>query len=916
MLVIRDLGEIVVERGAARPDPGGSKPRTILALLCAHAGRPVPAAALITEVWGPDAPERTQRALESQIWRLRKALSPHGEASVIATDRAGYRLDLTAVTVDSIDFESAAAATLDESRTPTVDDLEHVLRLWRGEPFTTASSTPTLDQARRRLHAVRAALLTRRADLLLARGDVDRALDEAQALITRDPLDEHAWSVKISALAAGGQRAEALTAYRDIRELLATELGVDPGAEVLAAQRLVLDDHSRAVRRVRLPSQHTSFVGRDSELDEAIRLLGTERAVAITGIPGVGKTRLAIEAARRAADFVDDGVWYIARSDDTDLATTILETLRIQPSADGTTAIDQVCSHLSTMSALLVLDGRSEVPGQRTPLDHNAIDTILERCAAVTVLAVGAPSGVDGEQVMTLHPLPVEGPANALPPAQRLLVDRIRSATGQFDVGPDDRADLDRICRAMGGLPLGVELAAARSTTFTLAEVADQLGTDVPEPVTRAFELAVAAMDDDLFDRFLRLTALRNPFTPALARAVCGPSIADDLGEFTRRSLLWPIRGNRHRPTRFTILRTVADHAHASDPGRAETGLAARDAAIVELLTSTPMAVTAHSARVLARVDDDHNTVMAFLESIVIDPALLDSHIDLLERLGVYWYFRRRLADGIRVLRLAAATVAGGACSPRTAAMVDLALGSALAFSQLTDDAHRHLTSHTLDELEALIVPGDRDPKTHAVRLALASLAAWTGDNHAVAAAFADRAAATIAGRDDDIAATVFAAQALCAVVAGQFTAALDNAHTALAIGTEHGDPLATYLAAVMLGIAALLEGDTRMGLRWNDQAFRAYLDCGGVQICDTVEQRGNHLSAAGEIGRAGRAFAVSRRYAVDAGLEWPRHPFTHDSLRRCRETDPFAFENGWRSGWTDAADALATNDHQVFSGM
>nr|WP_238403626.1 BTAD domain-containing putative transcriptional regulator [Gordonia desulfuricans] len=705
-MVIRDLGEIVVERGTDRCDPGGAKPRTILALLCAHAGHPVPAAALITEVWGPDAPERTQRALESQIWRLRKVLSPQGEASVITTDRAGYRLDLTAVTVDSTEFESAASAVLDRSRTHTVDDLEDVLSRWRGEPFTTASSTPTLDQARRRLHAVRAALLTRRADLLLARGDVDRALDEAQALIARDPLDEHAWSVKISALAAGGQRAEALTAYRDIRELLATKLGVDPGAEVLAAQRVVLHEHSRAVRRVRLPSQHTSFVGRDSELDEVIRLLTAVRAVAIVGIPGVGKTRLAIEAARRAADFVDDVVWYIVRRDGTDLATTILETMRIQPSADTTTAIDQVCSHLSTMSALLVLDGRHvvsaveneecryDVSDQPNPEDHNAIDTILERCAAVTVLAVGAPSGVDGEQVMSLHPLSIEGPADALPPAQRLLVDRIRSATGQFDVSPDDRADLDRICRAMGGLPLGVELAAARCATYALAEVADQLGTEVPEPVTRAFELAVAAMDDELFDRFLRLTALRNPFTPAIARAVCGPSIADDLEEFTRRSLLWPIRGNRYRPKRFTILRTVADHAHAGHPGRAEAGLAARDAAIIELLTATPMAVTAHSARDLARVDDDHSTVMAFLESIVTDPALLDSHIDLLERLGAYWYFRQRLADGIRVLRMASAAVAGGACGPRTAAMVELALGSALAFSQLTDDAHRHLTSH------------------------------------------------------------------------------------------------------------------------------------------------------------------------------------------------------------------------------
>ncbi|MFW0794522.1 BTAD domain-containing putative transcriptional regulator [Gordonia sp. CPCC 205515] len=917
MLVIHDLGELAAERDTELCDPGGAKPRTILAVLCAHAGHPVPATALITEVWGPDAPERTQRALESQIWRLRKSLSPNGEPSAIVTDRAGYRLDLTEVTVDSIAFETAAAAALDQSRITTVDALEHVLRRWRGEPFTTATSTPLLDQARRRLTTVRAALLTRRADLLLTAGDLDRALDEAQALITRDPLDEHAWTVKISALAAGGQRAEALTAYRDIRDLLATELGVEPGTEVRAAQRLVLDDHSRAVRHIRLPSQHTSFVGRDTELAEVIRLLESERAVSLTGIPGVGKTRLAIEAARRAADVFDDGVWYIPRRDDTDDATAILETMRIQPSAEFPTAIDQVCTHLSSMSALLVLDGRPSIDQQK-PLGDNDIDTVLQRCAAVTVLCVGERSGVDGEHAVTVHPLPIESPGGDAPsPAQHLLIDRIRAATGHLEVGADERTDLDRICRAMGGLPLGLELAAARTATFSVGEVADQLGTAVPEPVTRAFTLAFDAMPEDQFDLFLRLTALRNPFTPALAAAVGDrPTIADDLAEFTRRSLLWPIRGNRRRPTRFTILRTVADHARSSAPDQAAAAVAARDTAVAALLAATPMGITSRSARDLARIDDDHSTVVAFLESVVTDPALLDDHIDLLERLGAYWYFRRRLADGIRLLRMAAATTADGACRPRTVALVDLTLGSVLAFSQLTDEAHRHLTVRSLDEVESIVVPDDRDPETHIVRLALASLAAWVGDDHALAGDYAARAATLLEGRTAAIEATVIAATALSEVIAGQFTEALDHAHTALALGTERGDPLATHLAAVMLGIAALFEGDSGMGLRWNDQAFRAYLDCGGVQICDTVEQRGNHLAAAGETERAGRAFAVSRRYAVDAGLDWPRNPFTHDSLKRGRETDPAQFEQGWRDGWTDATDALATSDHQRFSGM
>ncbi|AZG46491.1 AfsR/SARP family transcriptional regulator [Gordonia insulae] len=915
MLLIRDLGELFVERDSDRYDPGGAKPRTILALLCANAGRPVPATTFITEVWGPDAPEKTQRALESQIWRLRKALSSGGEPSVIVTDRAGYRLDVTDTTVDSIEFDSAATTSLAHGRPTSITRLDEILSLWRGEPFATAGSTPTIDQARRRLHTIRAALLTRRADLLLADGDFDRALGEAQALITRDPLDEHDWALKIRALAASGQRAEALTAYRDIRELLATELGMDPGDEVRTAHRGVLDDHSRAVRRVHLPSQHTSFVGRDTELAELVRLLESERAISVTGIAGVGKTRLALEAARRAADSFDDGVWFIRRSADggttTDHATAILATLRVQPSPDFPTALDQVCAHLSTMSALLVLDGRAH------PQDTDVADAILQRCAAVTILGAGDPLGVEGEHVVTVHPLPVDGPAGTPSPAHRLLVDRIRVATGTFDPGPRDHAELDRICRAMGGLPLGLELAASRTATFALREVAEQFGTSVPEPVGRAFALAYESLGPQLGDRFIRLTALRSPFTPSLAQAVCGGGdVAADLAELARRSLLWPIRGDRHRTTRFTILGTVADHARSTSPEAAGVAVARRDDAVAALLATTPMRSTPDSARDFARVEDDLHTVLAFLESVVIDPQRLDVHIDLIEQLGPFWFLRRRLADGIRILRTAAATSAAGGCSARTDAMVNASLGAALAFSQQIDQARPHLTARPLDELGVVIADGDADPAKHGLRLAFLSLAAWTGDDHALALEFAELAADTLDTGGRSMAATVTAALALAELTTGDIGAGADHAHSALALSTEQGDPLATHLAAVMMGIGSLFAGDTQMGLRWNDQAFRAYLDAGGVQICDTVEQRGNHLARAGEIIRAGHAFAVARCYAVDAGMEWPRGPFTHDAIRTCRETDNHAFDSGWRAGARAAADALRVGDHERFANM
>ncbi|WP_020172085.1 AfsR/SARP family transcriptional regulator [Gordonia polyisoprenivorans] len=909
MYVIRDLGEMVVWRDGVIVNPGGTKPRTILALLCAHAGRPVPASTLIAEVWGADAPAKTQRALESQMWRLRKALVPEGFPPVIITERAGYRLDLDEVSVDSIDFETAGVAVLSGA---VVDPsaLDAVLSTWRGEPFTTAAPSPGLDQARRQLDVIRTALLTRRADLSAESGQYHRAIDEAQALITRDPLDEHAWALKITVLAATGQRAEAFTAYRDVRELLATELGVTPGDEIRAAHRHALGQHNRSVRRLHLPSQHTSFVGRTSELAETVRLLESDRAVSLDGIPGVGKTRLALEAARRVADSFDDGVWFIDRSTDAGVAETVLTTMRIQPAADSTAGLDQVCDHLATMSVLLVLDG------PMSSEDVDVVDAILQRCAAVTILGSSGPMGVRGERVLTVHPLTVDSGRTGGPsPAQQLLVDRIRVARGVFDPDPADLDDLDRICTAMGGLPLGLELAAARMATFSVREVADQFGSAVPEPIDRAFRLAHESLDVGLARRYLRLTALRSPFTSELAEAVCGADVADDLAELCRRSLLWPIRGDRLRPTRFTILDTIAEHARVLDRPAALEAVRRRDHAVTALLATTPMHSTMSSARDLARVDNDVSTVLAFLESVVSDPARLDTHIDLIEQLGPYWYLCRRLAAGIRLLRIASETCSRGGCSARTSAMVTACLSAASAFSQQTAEAHRHLTALSPDDLDAAIVVDDQDPDVGCRRFAFLALASWTGDDHALAGIFAQRAwDALVTGSRE--AAIVTATKALCELTVGNVAEGTHHAHTALALGAELGDPLAIHLAAVMLGIRALLNGDTRMGLRWNDQAFHAYLDAGGVQICDTVEQRGNHLAAAGEVNRAGRAFAVARTYALDAGMEWPRHPFTHDAIRRCRDDENTAFDQGWRAGIAEARDALVMGDHERFAGM
>ncbi|SET86553.1 Predicted ATPase [Nonomuraea wenchangensis] len=472
------LGPLVVRDAAGREVAvGGPRPRALLALLLLDAGRTVSVERLIDGQYGDDPPAGAANAVQAQVSRLRRVLPGH----LIEFHGAGYRLAVEREDVDAHRFQRLAqegrrllAHGLSAQAAAVLGD---ALELWRGPALADVSDAPFAAGQARRLEELR---LSAREDLLAA----ELALPEAspvaalRELVAAHPLRERARGLLMRALHAAGRQAEALAVYDETRRLLADELGADPSAELAALHLEILRGSTTgaAVTRTRPPTPFTSFVGREEELAR-IRSLAEARLVTIVGPGGTGKTRLAVEAttdARREVCFVDlslvDGDLDPAPGGQ--VAAAVLGALGLRepalraPEAGGAgDAAERVVAALSEQELTLVLDNCEHVVAGAAALARR----LLTSCPRLTVLATSRePLNITGEHLVPLAPLPAT-------PAVRLFADRAAAVRQGFALGPDNLDAVRGICAALDGLPLAIELAAARTRTFGVAEIAARL---------------------------------------------------------------------------------------------------------------------------------------------------------------------------------------------------------------------------------------------------------------------------------------------------------------------------------------------------------------------------------------------------------------------------------------------------------
>jgi predicted ATPase/DNA-binding SARP family transcriptional activator len=583
---VRFFGEFEAVAGGVPVPVRGARQRTVLALLALHRGEPVSADRLIDALWGDGQVANPVNALQAQIGQLRRTLG----ATAILTSGAGYALDLGPDDVDAARFEQLVAKgrrLLEEGETALASAaLGEALRLRRGEPLAEFAYAGFADAERAHLDELTLVAIETRAEADLALGRHGELAGELEALCLQHPLRERLWELLMLALYRAGRQAEALRAYTQARDRLVRELGIDPGPALRELEaRILAQDPSLAAAGPAGPEtapaptatgnlreRLSSFVGRTGELRELSEAARSSRLVTLTGPGGVGKTRLAVEAAAALRHEHRDGAWLVEFASVTEpggVAPAVAGALGAAvagligpPSPDST--VELIVRYLAGQSLVVVFDNCEHVIGQAAALAETLAGTV----PGLRLIATSRePLGVPGEVLVPVGPL-------GLPAAVELFVDRARAVRPGFTADEHTRPVINDICRRLDGLPLAVELAAARLRSLTLVTLAERLddrfrlltgGARTALPRQQTLRAVVDWSYDLLFEDERRLFARLSVFVGGCgldaAEAVCADDqvpageVLDVLSRLVDKSLI--AAPNAGRDARFIQLQTL-----------------------------------------------------------------------------------------------------------------------------------------------------------------------------------------------------------------------------------------------------------------------------------------------------------------------------------------------------------------------
>ncbi|HET7182144.1 MAG TPA: BTAD domain-containing putative transcriptional regulator [Candidatus Limnocylindrales bacterium] len=657
---IRLLGPVELVIDGRDVPLGGPRQRSLLALLAVAAGQVVAADALVEEIWAGAPTDGADTTLRSYVSRLRRSLG--GAANIERTDR-GYVLHAPPDAVDVLEFERLVREGGDllarGAPRRAQERLAEGLGLWRGRPFGDVGGEGTLGSAAERLEERRLLAIEQRIEADLAVGRPSELVDELEGLVREHPFRERLWQQLMLALYRAGRQADALAAYHRARTALDEQLGIEPGEELQALEQAILRQDvpgpASADATAPLPTPVSSFVGREAELAMLAPRVREERLLTLTGVGGVGKTRLALELARRTAS-VFDAVAFIDLSPLVDpalVAAEIAAALGVREHRERDIP-DLLAAHVRSLDLLLVLDNCEHV--------REAAGSIVERLllagAGVRVLATSrAPLGVPGEAEIPVQPLPVGSDAVAL-----LLA---RAAAARPSVGTDDatRATAARICADLEGLPLAIELAAARARSLSLDDIAARLddrfrflvswrrlSTARHRTLREAMDWSHELLVGEEQALLASLSVFAGGFGLAAAVAVGTPGDEDaalrHLEALVEASLV--IAEDGPGETRYRLLETVRQYAaQRLAAGSSEADARTRHAAwCLELAEAAAPELTGERQNAwFAKLEAEQDNLRA-AAAFLVDSRRWVEHLRLGIALTRFWYVRGHLAEG------------------------------------------------------------------------------------------------------------------------------------------------------------------------------------------------------------------------------------------------------------------------------
>ncbi len=701
-------------------DVPGPRLRALLIALALRPGHAVPKAPLVDWIWGARPPADATNALQRLVSRLRKVL-PDG---VVEGRTDGYRLLLEPDAVDAVRFErlvTVAQAARAEDGSRRVQLLRDALDLWRGTAMQDVGlpDSPAFDAAAARLEALRLTAAEECFDAEITLGRGAGMVTELTDLVAANPVRERLVAALMRALVAAGRDSEALVVYQRAREALADALGADPSPELAALHVALLrgelgrgtERHREESPRTNLRAELTTFVGTGTDVAAVRGLVAEHRLTTVIGPGGAGKTRLATETARTLLGELPDGAWLVelaAIGPEGDVAQATLAGLGLRDALLGGAAnaepTDRLIAAIREREALLILDNCEHVVESAAVFAHR----VLGECRRLRILATSRePLGITGEALWQVEPLALP-PAEAGPaeieaaPAVQLLRDRAGAVRRDLAGDPDTLATMVRVCRALDGMPLAIELAAARLRTMSVEQLANRLddrfrlltgGSRTALPRHKTLRAAVDWSWELLGDAeravLRRLAVFSGGASLQAAEHVCAddtayraePTRSDDptrpqerpaagqpateqptvdrdqvlelLTSLTEKSLL---RAEGDTAPRYRMMATIQEYAEQrlAEAGELERTRRAHLAYFTELAeTAEPHLRRAGQLDWLAVLEADHDNIAAAMRTaLAADDA--QATMRLAAGCGWYWWLAGHKTEGFELLTRAA----------------------------------------------------------------------------------------------------------------------------------------------------------------------------------------------------------------------------------------------------------------------
>jgi predicted ATPase/DNA-binding SARP family transcriptional activator len=572
--VFRVLGTLQADRGGSSLSLPSRRQRAVLAALLTRAGKPVSADELVEAAWGERLPDHPKAALQTVLSRLRTVLG----AELISADISGYRLNVAADSVDALRFEALRERAAHAPDAAAAGLLDAALALWRGPAYAEFADRDFASAEAARLNELRAAAIEDYADLSLRSGRATDAITHLEALQASEPWRDRCVGLLMRALCGSGRATEALQVYDRHRRGLAAEFGLDPPPALQDLQARILRNELPMAPRPAPPAPRwfavsTPFVGRDTEMATLVGAVRRNRLVTVTGIGGVGKTRLVAESLgelvaqlKMPVAVVELGAVPAGGADGAVAAALGVDVRTGTPRA-------AVSEYLGVGSQLLVIDNCEHVLADAREL----IEALLRACPQVRIIVTSRHRlGLPDEQVLPLDPLltaaadvPVQRLRDTAP--VRLFVDRMRRVRPAFPVTEETVTLSAAVCRRLDGVPLAIELAAAQVAAVGLVAVLDRLGdldvlADADGGMRAVLDRSWTLLTRSEQELLARLSVFAADFDLDAVEHVGGPAATVRLARLADASLLHVT--HEHGQARYRMLAIV--RAFAAERLRAD----------------------------------------------------------------------------------------------------------------------------------------------------------------------------------------------------------------------------------------------------------------------------------------------------------------------------------------------------------